>query len=139
MKKQIGQTKDVGFQFGIRKTISGSTEDIWDYLFSPKGLKIWLGELETEFELKKGFRTKNGVEGYVRLVKPNSHIRINWKRKDWTNLSTLQMRLITNKEKTTISFHQEKLGDSKQREEVKNYWSDILDKLTTELTKEARH
>lgn len=137
MKKQIGQTKEVGFQFGIRKTFSISKEDMWDFLFSQRGLKIWLGELETEFELKKEFSTVNGVRGFVRVFEPNSHIRVNWQKKDWTNVSTVQLRVIKNKEKTTISFHQEKLLDSKQREEARKYWTDILAQITNELSKEA--
>jgi hypothetical protein len=27
-------------------------------MFSDKGLKIWLGELEEELEIKKGYKTK---------------------------------------------------------------------------------
>ena len=34
MENQVGKTKDVGFQFGIRKTIPASTEKVWDFLFS---------------------------------------------------------------------------------------------------------
>ena len=70
MEKQVGKTKDVGFQFGLRRTFPIQTEKAWEYLFSPIGLAIWLGELETEFELKKDFCTKKrnkwipkGVQG----------------------------------------------------------------------------
>ena len=52
MDNQLGKTKDVGFQFGIRKTISISTEKVWNFLFLEKGLKIWLGNLKSEIELK---------------------------------------------------------------------------------------
>ena len=122
MGKQIGKTKDVGFQFGVRKTYHISSDDVWNFLFSDKGLKIWLGELESDLKLKKEFKTEEGIIGYVRVFKPNSHIRVNWQKKDWTNLSTVQLRVIEQNESTTISFHQEKLIDSKQREEMKIYW-----------------
>jgi len=55
-----GQTKDVGFQFGIRKTFPVSTEKVWDFLFSEQGLKIWLGKLKNELEIKKEYETENG-------------------------------------------------------------------------------
>lgn len=60
MKKEIGQTKDVGFQF----------------------------------ELEKQFKIENGIEGSVRVLKPYSHIRLNWKKKGWENISTVQVRVI---------------------------------------------
>jgi len=67
-RKQVGQPKDVGFQFGIRKTIPVSTEKIWDFLFS-----------------------ENGITGFIRIFKPNSHIRLNWKPKSWGNMLTVQI------------------------------------------------
>ena len=133
MENQIGKTKDVGFQFGIRKTISVSTEKVWDFLFSKNGLKIWLGTLKGDLELKKEFKTKNGITGFVRVFKPNSHIRLNWKPKTWENISTVQIRVIENNEKTTIAIHQEKLLNNEQRNEMKYYWTKVLNKLTTEI------
>lgn len=130
MKKPVGQTKDVGFQFGIRRTFTISKEKAWQYLFSENGLYTWLGQLTSEFELNQEFQTKEGIIGYVRVFKPNSHIRINWKRKNWKNLSTVQIRVIGNEQKTTISIHQEKLHDPQQREEMKVYWGKIMDELS---------
>jgi uncharacterized protein YndB with AHSA1/START domain len=91
MKQIKGQTKNVGFQFGIRKTIPVSTEKVWDFLFSENGLKIWLGKLKSELELKKEFETQNGTTGLVRVFKPNSHIRLNWKPKNWENIQLLKL------------------------------------------------
>ncbi len=119
VEKQIGKTKDVGFQFGIRKTFSVSTERVWDFLFSKNGVNIWLGKLKSELEIKKEYETENGTKGLVRVFKPNSHIRLNWKPKNWGNMSTIQIRVIGNQEKTTIAIHQEKLLNSEQRAEMK--------------------
>ena len=138
MEKQVGQTKDVGFQFGLRKTFPISTEAMWDFLFSENGLKIWLGILKTKFELKKHYETEEGIVGFVRVFKPNSHIRINWGKKNWDNQSTVQIRVIGNQEKSTLSIHQEKLLNSKQRAEMKEYWNVIMDKITNELNKASR-
>ena len=138
MENQVGKTKDVGFQFGIRKTIPVSAEKVWDFLFSEKGLKIWLGKLNTELELKKEFNTENVITGLVRVFKPNSHIRLNWKPKNWENISTVQIRVIGDENKTTIAFHQEKLLNSEQRTEMKKYWTEIIEKLTTEIKKASR-
>lgn len=138
MKKQVGQTKDVGFQFGIRRSFPISTDKAWEYLFSEKGLNTWLGEFETKLQLKKEFQTNKGVVGLIRVLQPNSHIRLNWKRKHWKNQSTVQIRVIENQKNTTISFHQEKLIDSKQRAEMKDYWNEIMKEISKEITKASR-
>ncbi len=138
MYNQIGKTKDVGFQFGIRKTIPVSTEKVWDFLFSENGLKIWLGKLNTELRLKKEFETESGITGFVRVFNPNSHIRLNWKPKTWENMSTVQIRVIGDENKTTIAIHQEKLLNSEQRTEMEKYWTEIMEKLTNEMNKASR-
>ncbi len=138
MKKQIGKTKDVEFQFGIRKTFPVSTEKVWDFLFSENGLKIWLGKLKNELEIKKEYETENGTTGLVRVFKANSHIRLNWKPKNWENISTIQIRVIGNSEKTTIAIPQEKLLNSEQQAEMKEHWNKIMNKITYEMNKASR-
>ena len=133
MEKQLGQTKDAGFQLGIRKTFPVLTEKVWDFLFSKRGLKIWLGNLKNELEIKKEYETENGISGLVRVFKAYSHIRLNWKRKTWENMSTVQIRVIGNEDKTTIAIHQEKLLNAGQRNEIKGYWSKIMKALIDEM------
>jgi len=133
MKNQVGKTKDVGFQFGIRKTIPVSTEKVWDFLFSEDGLKIWLENLKSELELKKEFETENGITGLLRVFKSNSHIRLNWKSTTWKNMSTVQIRVIGDENKTTIAIHQEKLLNSEQRNEMKEYWTKTIEKLKNKI------
>ncbi|MEM7106771.1 MAG: ATPase [Bacteroidota bacterium] len=108
MVNPVGKTKDVGFQFGLQRTFSVSKQHAWDFMFSNIGLEIWLGELKTELEPKKNYRTKAGIEGFVSVFKPNSHIRMHWKKEDWGNISIVQVRIIgKGKNRTVISFHQE--------------------------------
>jgi hypothetical protein len=135
-EKPVGLTKDVGWQFGLRKTFPYSQEYLWDFMFSSKGLKIWLGELKEELEIKTTYKTKDGIEGLVRVFKPYSHIRMNWKKKDWENTSTVQVRVIGNHKKATISFHQEKLFDNNQREQMKLYWNKKMTEIEKALTTE---
>lgn len=137
MAKQIGQTKDVGFQFGLQKTFSVEFEKMWDFMFDGKGLEIWLGKLEYDLAIDKNFQTKDGIEGFVRVFKHHSHIRINWKKKAWKNMSIVQVRVIKKDNKSLISFHQEKLIDAKQRDEMKSYWNIKMDEITDQLTKPA--
>ncbi|AGA80482.1 SRPBCC domain-containing protein [Echinicola vietnamensis] len=133
MESQVGKTKDVGFQFGIRKTFPVSSEKAWDFLFSNSGLSIWLGKLKNELEIKKEYETKNGITGLVRVFKTNSHIRLNWKLAHWENVSTVQIRVIGNQTKATIAIHQEKLLNTEQRNEMNTYWTEIMKKIEAEL------
>ncbi|MBX2949828.1 MAG: SRPBCC domain-containing protein [Crocinitomicaceae bacterium] len=133
--KPVGLTKDAGWQFGLRKTVPYSLEAVWDFLFSAEGLKHWLGTLEEELEIKKPFNTNEGVEGMIRLLTPYSHVRMSWKKNGWKNTSTVQVRVLNNGEKTTISFHHEKLLNEQQREEVQGYWNEKMTALETALAK----
>lgn len=117
MEKKIGLTKDAGWQFGIRKSVPLNANKVWDFMFSENGTKLWLKGADKEFSTFKNL----------------SHIRTKWILKDWTNEATLQMRLLSNKDKTTIAFHIDKLLNENQREEVKTYWTEMLEDITKEL------
>lgn len=134
MTKQVGKTKDVGFVFGLRKTFPVSVQQAWNFMFSDQGLSIWLGDLITDFELKKEYSTKEGIEGIVRVLKPDSHVRMGWKKEGWTNMSTVQVRFIAKGlDKTVISFLHEKLTGAQQRAEMKEYWNQKMDLITKAL------
>lgn len=117
MEKKIELTKDAGWQFGIRKSVSLNANEVWDFMFSENGIKLWLKGADKKFSTFKNL----------------SHIRTKWKLKDWTNEATLQMRLLSNKDKTTIAFHIDKLLNENQREEVKTYWTEMLENITKQL------
>lgn len=124
--KPVGLTKDVGWEFGLRKTFPYPQAYLWDFMFSDKGLKAWLGELQEELELKKAYRTAEGIEGMVTVLVPYSHIRMKWKKKSWTNTSMVQVRIMGDTQKGIISFLQDKLLSNDQREEMRVYWNEKM-------------
>lgn len=136
--KQVGLTKDVGWQFGLSKTFPYPQRYLWDFMFSDGGLALWLGELQDDLEEKGPYKTHDDTEGFVRVFNQYSHIRIDWRRKGWENVSRLQVRVIGNEEKATISFHQEKLSDSDQREEMKLYWNEKMNAIEKALNQSAK-
>ena len=131
--KEIGKTKDVGFQIGVRKTLPINYKELWDFVFSKEGLKIWLGNVSEKKFKTDSFKTKEGIEGNVTVFKEYSHIRMKWKPLNWESVSTLQIRVIESGEKSTLSFHQEKLLDSEQREEMKEYWKKAIDLIEKKI------
>lgn len=131
--KPVGLTKDGSWQFGLRKTFPFPQQFVWDFMFSDQGLRIWLGELEDELEFGKTFQTTEGVEGLVRVLEPYAHIRMKWKKQHWENSSTVQVRIMGNEQRATISFLQEKLADHAQREEMKRYWNQKMTQIENGL------
>lgn len=127
-RKPVGQTASVGFQIGVRRTFPITREDAWHFLTSQEGLRLWLGDIET-LELVAGhkYQSKDGTSGELRVVKPFEQLRMTWKKKEWEKPSTLQIRILPGSaDKTTISFHQEKLEALNIREEMKSRWEAVL-------------
>jgi hypothetical protein len=133
-EKIVGQTKDTGFQLGVRKTLPFNHQQVWDFFFSPGGLLVWLGpDSEQALDLQKSFSLANGISGKTTVWQPLSHIRLQWKKEDWENTSRLQVRIYPSGKKTVIAFHQEMLAGPEQRAAMKTHWKKVLDQLSKEL------
>ncbi len=129
-QKIIGQTKNIGFEIGVRRTFDIPVIRAWEIITSDEGVKIWLGDVSNlKWENGKTYKTKEGTEGEIRAINPGSHLRITWWPKNWEKASTIQIRVIPNGEKTTISFHQENLKGAQEREEMRQRWEKVLDEL----------
>ena len=123
----VGLTKDVGYQIGVRRTINFSVQKVWPFIYSVQGISIWLGK-GIIFKPCAGtkYQLKDGSSGEFRVIKTNSHLRLTWKPMDWTKPSTIQVRLIPNKTRTILAFHQENLPDSAQRENRKSFFKSAI-------------
>ncbi len=129
-KKAIGQTKGAGFEIGVRRTFDVPVVRAWEVITSDRGMKLWLGDVSgLKWEKGETYKTKDGTEGEIRIINQGSHLRITWWPSDWEKASTIQIRVIPNGEKTTISFHQENLKGAGEREEMRLRWENVLDKL----------
>lgn len=138
-KKVVGLTKDVGWQFGIRRTVPVTIHQAWEFLLSKKGRDIWLGKVgEIDWQPGAAFKTREGVEGEIRVFKPLSHMRMSWKKKGWDHVSMLQPRVAKGIGRSVISFHHDKLANEKERIEMKRYWTTILDKIESELQPKSK-
>jgi uncharacterized protein YndB with AHSA1/START domain len=128
--KPIGHTKTAGFQVGVRRTLPISQERAWELVTSSEGLGLWLG-VSTSLNLEPGekYFTKTGT-GDIRVVKNLQQLRLTLKKEEWQKPSTIQIRIIPkDRNKTTISFHQENLPNQNVREEMKVYWENVLEEL----------
>lgn len=129
-KRPVGLTKDVGYQIGVRRTLSITYDEAWRLLTSNRGIPIWLGST-SEVELAKGVRYQlsDGTKGEVTVYAPASHLRLTWHPPDWQKASTIQLRVIPREARTVIAFHQEHLPDPKAREERRSFFTAALDEL----------
>ena len=133
----LGQTGSAGYEIGVRRTFSISTQRAWELITSSAGLRLWLGDV-AELRLEEGlpYETREGASGTIRVVQPGGHLRLTWQPPDWKDPSTIQVRVIPKGEDTTISFHQERLAGGREREEMYHRWQAALDGL--ERLAEAR-
>jgi activator of HSP90 ATPase len=135
-KKVVGLTKTVGFQFSITKTCPVSEDAAWDFLLSESGVSIWLGSIDFEaFELNNPFTTAEGIEAKITIFKPDSHLRLAWKRAHWDNISFIEIRVLTNKGRAKLGLLHTHMTSVEQREEVKAYWTKVFEKMGAELAK----
>ena len=123
--KQVGLTKDAGWELGVRTTVAAPIPVVWHYLMG-EGLKVWLGEID-ELPTEKGaaYATADGVTGTVRGYKAESKLRISWHPDDWPHDSILQLTVKESITGTTIGIHHEQLADREERKLMLGHWKNI--------------
>jgi hypothetical protein len=100
---------------------------------SSEGDAKWTSQSGCQNQLQKGekYITRQGVSGEIRVNKPLEQLHMTLQKKHWPRASTCQIHLIpTSTGKTTISFHQENLQSSAEREEMKLHWEEVLKRFT---------
>lgn len=128
VEKIVGQTRAAGIQVGVRRTFLISLEQACGFLTSEEGIRLWIGDVESLI-INEGesFISREGDTGQFVVVKPHHQVRLRWRKKEWEQPSTLQIRLVSNPSgKTTISFHQEKMVHPEMREQMKMHWEEVL-------------
>lgn len=134
-RRVLGQTADQGFEVGVHKTLPVERDELWEFLLSRQGLKLWLGTLEELIlERKQPYKTAEDTEGEVRTFKESEFIRMTWQPRGRRTPTTLQIRMnSTGENKTRFSFHHEKLEDPKDREAMRDHWRDVTEKIAKAL------
>jgi hypothetical protein len=129
-----GLTIDSGWEFGIRRTVPIAAPRAWDFLLSPEGYGIWLGDVRgIEWTEGKEFSTSQGVDVILSTIRSASHMRMKWRKKGWVQFSMLQIRVVRGIGKCVIAFHHDRLLSADQREEMKSHWAVVMKKLEDHL------
>jgi uncharacterized protein YndB with AHSA1/START domain len=133
MNDATGLTKDVGWELGVRRTVTAPVDEVWEY-FVVDGLATWLGD--TTLGLHKGdtYLTADGVAGEIRSRTDQLRLRLTWQPDDWDHDTTLQVTLMPAATGTTIGFHQERLASATERERMLTHWTAVLDEIVADLS-----
>ncbi len=136
--KEVGKTKDAGWQIGVSKTVPYPIDQVWALLTSTKGVAIWLGAV-AELETTKGapYRTSAGVVGEVRSFLPYDRIRLTWRGHDWDHDTTVQVATVGKDDTTLLRFHQERLAGPEERKRQRVHWQTVMDAVMTALKSSA--
>jgi len=126
----VGQTRDVGYQIGARKTLPMDHREAWRRLTSREGARLWLGD-SPGFTFEKGatFRLANGTSGVIRVYRKESHLRLTWQPPGWERPSVIQVRVLPRRDGTVVAFHQEHLPGPAEREGRRKRFTTALDAL----------
>ncbi len=132
---EVGRTKGAGWQIGVSRTVDRPVEAVWDFLVSPAGTAIWLGEgVTVQPEPGAGYETTGGIRGETRSFHPRNRIRLTWWPPGWSHDTTLQIAVrAAGPGRAMLRVHQERLADAAERERQRRHWQGVINALVTAL------
>ncbi|MFJ8039762.1 SRPBCC domain-containing protein [Kitasatospora sp. NPDC096147] len=126
-----GLTRDVGWEIGVSRTLPHPGPLVWDFVTSPAGLALWLGEGTAALPTVPGtpYRTGAGVTGEVRGYRPGVRLRLTH------GPTTVQLTVTPagDGSKSVLRFHQERLADAAERERQRAHWRAVMDLVAAGL------
>lgn len=131
----IGQTKDVGFEIGVSKTLPVPVDEVWALLTSPEGVALWLGR-GAELGRTKGDRytTADGTTGEIRSFHEHSRLRLTWRPAGWDHDTTVQVTVQAQNDRTVLRFHQEWLAVPEERARQRDHWRAVMATMVDALS-----
>jgi len=132
---EIGETRDVGFEIGVSRTVPFPRAAVWDFIASPRGQEVWLGRgAELVPEPGQRYRTADGTTGEVRSFHERDRIRLTMRPAGWDHDTTVQVTVSGPVEDATVlRFHQERLADAAERERQRAHWRAVIDRVVAAL------
>jgi uncharacterized protein YndB with AHSA1/START domain len=122
-----GQTKDVGWNIGVSKTLPHSITEVWDLLTSRDGIEIWLGAgVPAIGEKGETYETADGTRGEIRSHHPHDRMRLTWRPASWDHDTTMQVTVVAQGSRTRVGFHQEWLANAEEREQQRSHWQQVM-------------
>jgi uncharacterized protein YndB with AHSA1/START domain len=123
-----GQTKDAGWEVGVRTTVDAPVDTVWAFLLG-RGLPLWLGSTDLTLEKGATYETDDDISGTVLSYTEGLRIRLSWRPEEWDHDSTLQLTVKEAATGTTIGFHQERLSGREERKIMLGHWKEVVQQL----------
>lgn len=109
MGSPVGQIADGSWEIGVRRTFPVDRAEAW--------------------ALVSALLEDDPAVGEVRSVTPEKVIRVNYQPAEWTQGSTLQLRVMPAVTGTTVAIHHEGLADAAARETMRRHWTAALERM----------
>ncbi|QFZ19012.1 SRPBCC domain-containing protein [Saccharothrix syringae] len=131
----VGRTRDAGWQIGVSKTVDHPAGAVWDFITSPEGTAIWLGEgVTVSPERGAPYETAAGVRGETRGFRHLDRVRLTWQPPGWAHDTTLQLTVSASGEgRSRLVIHQERLADAGEREQQRRHWQGVINAIAAAL------
>ncbi len=131
----VGLTRDAGWQIGVSRTIDRPADEVWDFLISEAGIRLWLGEgVAVLPEPGDHYETDAGVRGQTRSLRDRDRLRLTWQPPDWDHDTTLQLVVsASGAARSRLGVHQERLADAAERERQREHWKGVVAAIVTAL------
>ena len=126
----VGETRDAGWQIGVRRTHPHELEHVWATLLSPAGLAVWLGPgAQLGDEPGDAYATDDGISGELRSLRSGDRMRLTWRPAARDEPTIVQLTVRPAASGTTLGIHQERLADADEREAMRRRWAAIQERL----------
>jgi hypothetical protein len=113
------------------KTYQIGQKNMWNFLVSPQGLKIWLSPM-SPLIVKPGeqYEIEGGIFGEVRTMKKPQRIRLSWQETETLKKTIVQIMVIPRpREKCVLAIQHEKLPSASAKEKMLRHWKNVLKDL----------
>lgn len=120
----VGETKDAGWQIGVSKTIPYPLDEVWALMSSPEGIALWLGP-GAVLEKGSAYETDDGITGEVRGYRERDRIRVTRLDRGADNETAMQFTVVAVDDRTTLTFHEERLPGPDERERRRTHWQGV--------------
>ncbi|MDH2391708.1 SRPBCC domain-containing protein [Streptomyces sp. HNM0663] len=131
----VGLTRDAGWEIGVSRTLSLPPSEVWDFIASPAGVALWLGELRggaLPCEKGESYETRDGYRGEVRGFRPGDRIRLT------CGPTTVQVAVSAAPGgRSVLRFHQEHLADAAERERRRAHYKRVMAEVVQALGVDA--
>ncbi|GAA4411351.1 SRPBCC domain-containing protein [Actinokineospora soli] len=131
----VGKTKDAGWQIGVSRTVDHPVAEVWDFITSPEGMALWLGDDVTLLpDRGSPYETASGIRGETRGFRPLDRVRVTWRPLDWDHDTTLQLTVSpAGTGRSRLVVHQERLADAAERERQRTHWKSVITAIAEAL------